>query len=409
MIENQVLYLSYDGMTDPLGQSQVLPYLCGLNKLGYKFTLISFEKKEKFEQNKSKIELICKENNIDWRPQVYHKFPPILSTMWDILQMRSIALSLHSKNKFDLIHCRSYISALIGLMMKKKHNVKFLFDMRGLWADEKVDAGAWDIQNPIYKIIYQFFKTKEKEFVLNADQIISLTEKGKQEIQSWNYLNNVQEKITVIPCCADLDLFDSSKVHEESVINWRNKLGITESDFVLSYLGSLGTWYMLEEMLDFFKVFLRKQPNAKFLFITHDEHERIFKEAESRSIRDKIIIQSGARSEVPSLLSLSSVSIFFIRSTYSKVASSPTKQGELMAMGIPVICNQGVGDTANLVRKYKSGIVVSHFESSDYESAIEQFFRSNFDKSKLRMGADDYFSLEQGIRSYLEVYQKCLG
>ena len=40
-----ILYLSYDGMTDPLGQSQVLPYLAGLSKKGFRFHLISFENK----------------------------------------------------------------------------------------------------------------------------------------------------------------------------------------------------------------------------------------------------------------------------------------------------------------------------------------------------------------------------
>ncbi len=34
--KGHILYISYDGMTDPLGQSQVLPYLKGLAKKGYK-------------------------------------------------------------------------------------------------------------------------------------------------------------------------------------------------------------------------------------------------------------------------------------------------------------------------------------------------------------------------------------
>ena len=33
-MSSRVLYISYDGMTDALGQSQVLPYLCGLAQRG---------------------------------------------------------------------------------------------------------------------------------------------------------------------------------------------------------------------------------------------------------------------------------------------------------------------------------------------------------------------------------------
>ena len=51
-----VLFISYDGMTDPLGQSQVIPYLQGLSKAGYDIFLLSCEKKQVFDQNKAAIE-----------------------------------------------------------------------------------------------------------------------------------------------------------------------------------------------------------------------------------------------------------------------------------------------------------------------------------------------------------------
>ena len=59
-----VLYLSYDGMTDPLGQSQVLPYLKGISKAGYTVHLVSYEKKEKYKKHRAVIDAICKEANI---------------------------------------------------------------------------------------------------------------------------------------------------------------------------------------------------------------------------------------------------------------------------------------------------------------------------------------------------------
>ena len=58
-VNKNVLYISYDGMTDPLGQSQVLPYLIGLSKSGYSFDLISFEKKERFNTIKNTIIVLC--------------------------------------------------------------------------------------------------------------------------------------------------------------------------------------------------------------------------------------------------------------------------------------------------------------------------------------------------------------
>ena len=57
------LYITYDGLLDPLGQSQILPYIKSLNKKGYKFIILSFEK----SQNQNKIfslKKILKEKNI---------------------------------------------------------------------------------------------------------------------------------------------------------------------------------------------------------------------------------------------------------------------------------------------------------------------------------------------------------
>ena len=54
-MNKHALYLSYDGMTDPLGQSQVLPYIIGLQQKGIAFTLISFEKIERFKEEGAAI------------------------------------------------------------------------------------------------------------------------------------------------------------------------------------------------------------------------------------------------------------------------------------------------------------------------------------------------------------------
>jgi len=83
-----VLYISYDGMTDSLGQSQVIPYLIGLTKKGYAFTLMSCEKEENFAQHKNKIQSILDANNIIWKPISYTKKPPVLSTVYDVNRLK---------------------------------------------------------------------------------------------------------------------------------------------------------------------------------------------------------------------------------------------------------------------------------------------------------------------------------
>ena len=181
----RVLYLSYDGMCDQLGASQVLPYLLGLAKRGHDITLISFEKPERTAEERASVEAACTAAGIRWRPMPYHKRPAILSSMYDVRQMTQLAERLHAEQPFDLVHCRSYLPALVGLRMKRRAGVPFVFDMRGFWADERVDGRIWNLSNPLLQAVYRYFKRKEGEFLAEADHVVSLTEEGRKILLAW--------------------------------------------------------------------------------------------------------------------------------------------------------------------------------------------------------------------------------
>lgn len=394
-------------MTDPLGQSQVLPYLKGLSKEGYEFHLISFEKSDRFNQHKKLIQSICDEHNISWHPQYYSKVGGLRSTLKQVRKLKNISCYLHEKHSFEIVHCRSYISALAGLKLKRKYGLKFVFDMRGFWADERVDGKLWNLKNPIYNFIYKFFKWKEIQFFKESDYSISLTFNGENEIKSWKTFNDNPPKIKIIPCCVDLELFDPSKITEQDKNELQKKLNIDPKHYILGYVGSIGTWYMLSEMLNYFKVLLSKKPDAKFLFVTGESPDLIIAKAKEKNIDPAtLIVTSVLHHEVPLCISLFDKSIFFIRPTYSKKASSPTKQGEIMAMGIPLICNSGIGDTDLIVKKYNSGIVIDEFSDEAYTAA--QMNENNLNFIEIIHGAKAYFSLEEGVKSYRSVYQEIL-
>lgn len=404
-----VLYISYDGMTDPLGQSQVLPYLAGLSKRGYKITLLSCEKPDRFEKYKEVIKSICNDAGINWQPVAYTATPPIVSTVKDIRNLYKHAYALHRQLNFRIVHCRSYISAMIGQDMKKKFGTKFLFDMRGFWADERVDGGLWNRGNPLYNTIYKYFKKKEKQYFEQADHTISLTHEGKKEILGWKHLSRQPIPITVIPCCVDTNLFDPAKIDTEQRELFYKKLDVAEGQTIIGYVGSIGTWYMLQEMLQCFKIFRQQHADAIMLFVTTEPAEMVLTAAEKLGIpADAFRILSATRHEVPYYISLMNYSMFFIKPCFSKKASSPTKQGEIMAMGVPVLCNDGVGDTGYVVNKYKSGVSVADFSENTLQKAISSLTENRFDSSDMRRGAIEFYGLDQGISLYESVYLQLL-
>ena len=157
--------------------------------------------------------------------------------------------------------------------------------MRGLWADERVDGKLWNLKNPVFNSVYRFFKNKELDFLQNADYTISLTFNAADEILSWKQFKTIPPKIMVIPCCADLELFNKSNLDIKQLQKLQYELNIEKEDFILLYLGSIGTWYMLDEMMEFFSILKQKKSQAKFLFVTKDEHERIAKRTNDTNAR----------------------------------------------------------------------------------------------------------------------------
>jgi glycosyltransferase involved in cell wall biosynthesis len=404
-----ILYITYDGITDHIGQSQVAPYLFGLSAKGYSITLLSAEKVER----KDIIESYEKQfaaAGIEWQIVPYHKKPAVLSTVLDVYRMRKKAASLIARKRITVIHCRSYVASLVGLWFKKKSAVRFIFDMRDFWADAGKEIRRFNVEsNAIHRVVYNFFKRKEKQFIEHADHIISLTAAGKKIIESWDHegLVNLKAPITVIPCCADFDVFDRNKLDRDKLSRQRKELGLNGSDFVLNYLGSLGPTYLTDEMFDVFTVLLEKKPSAKFLIVANNDHHLAEQAAKRKGIdSSKIILLKGSKQDIPYLIAQSDLSIFFIIPSFAKQACSPTKLAELLAMNIPVIANTGVGDLDVLLDLEKNhSTVVKNFDKHEYEMVLEKVLQKAHNGHDQIRNNSKFCSLEKGIELYDQVYR----
>ncbi len=404
-MRQKILYISYDGMTDPLGQSQVLPYLVGLSQYGYKFTILSFEKKNRYGELRKTIETITSTAGIIWIPMRFTSKPPFISKFYDAIRMRLKALVLQRKYKFDMVHCRSYLAADIGLLLKKKFRIKFFFDMRGFWADEKKDGGAWNLSNPLFRQVYRYYKKKEAKYLRYADYIISLTVAGRKEMMTWPAYNS-SVPIGVIPCCADMQLFSITDASQKKEA--RKMLGLPQDNLIISYLGSVGAWYMLDEMLTLFFLIKKKYNNAFFLFITQSDPNIILVKLDKFNVRyEDVNIVKASRIQVPLYTKASDINISFIQPVYSKISSSPTKLGEVLVMGIPIITNAGVGDVQDIITRIDGGFVLKNFSESEYMRAVKSIpTLLSKNPADIRSKAYDFYSLDHGIEKYRQFYQE---
>ncbi|MFA6031732.1 MAG: glycosyltransferase [Myxococcota bacterium] len=392
-----ILYISYDGMLEPLGQSQVLAYLERLAP-GYSIHLISFEKAEDWAnpQLRAAVEARMRAAGISWHPLRYHKAPSALATAYDIAQGIRVGAALVRRLGLTLIHARSYVPSVMALAIRRLSGARYLFDMRGFWADERVDGGIWPRDGQLYRIA----KGLERRFLLAADAVVSLTEAGKREIGNFPYLAGRVPPITVIPTCADLERFKPGAPPPEM-------------PFVLGYVGGAGTWYLFEEALAVFRAVKRLRPDSRLLIVNRNEHDWIRNQLSQANVdAADCDLVAASHAEMPDLMSRMHAGLVLIKPVYSKTASAPTKLAEFLGCGVPCLVNSGVGDMAPVIAESDVGVVMSGFSEQECnEAAVALFSRVAGPgiRQRCALAAHRHFSLEQGVRAYNNLYRSLSG
>ena len=387
-----ILYIAYDGMLEPLGQSQVLAYL---ERLAARrpIHLLSFEKAEDWADTdaRARVQARIAVAGIHWHPRRYHKRPSAVATSWDIGVGIATGLWLVLRHGLRIVHARSYVAAVMALALKRLTGAKFVFDMRGFWADERVDGGLWQRRGRLYRVAKWF----ERRFLRRADHVVSLTHAAVAEMERFDYLQGRLPPTTVIPTCADLARFVPPAV--------------LPAGFVLGYVGSAGTWYLFDAAAACFAQLLKLEPDARWLVINRNEHGYIRERLEAAGIpMEAVELRSAEHAEVPAQMARMHAGIFFIKPAFSKQASAPTKLAEFLGCGIPCLGNAGVGDMAGILEGERVGVALDGFESTALHHGLERLIALTHEpgiQARCVAAAQRHFSLDEGVARYQAVYR----
>jgi glycosyltransferase involved in cell wall biosynthesis len=258
--------------------------------------------------------------------------------------------------------------ATIALPLKRRFGVKMIFDVRGLLADEYVDAGHWRAGS----INYRLTKAMERRCFAASDGVVTLTERIWPIIKEWDGLRGRRVAHEVIPCCVDLEKFNYDPAARAAR---RAELGLG-GRFVVVYSGSVGGWYLTEEMADFFAALSKARADAHLLWLTPGSHDVVRNILRERGIgEDRYTVLASAPADVASYLSAADAGLAFIKPCFSKLASSPTKNAEYLACGLPLIINAGIGDSDALVREESCG---GHFRVEHQDQGEAKRDDANF-------------------------------
>jgi glycosyltransferase involved in cell wall biosynthesis len=389
-----ILYISYDGMLEPLGQSQVLTYLERLSS-GREIHLLSFEKAADWSDRERRqvIERRTAASGIHWHPLRYHKSPSAAATAYDVSVGIVRAISLVFRHRLSVVHARSYVPSLIALAVKRATGAKFLFDMRGFWANERVDGGLW----PENGFLYRTAKRFEARFLRAANYVVTLTHASQSEIRRFGYLAGRVPPIAVIPTCADLERFTIQGPPQRE-------------PFVLGYVGSVGTWYLLDDMLRFYRELRLQRPGARLLIANRGEQPLVRTRLAALGIdQPDVEITAANHQGMPGLIARMTAGMALIKPCFSKIASAPTKLAEYLGCGVPCVGNVGVGDMEEILRGREVGVALDNMSEAAIREGVGQLLQlaSQADlQRRCRMVAEELFSVDAAVASYDSIYRQ---
>lgn len=401
----QILYICYFGVGEPLVRTQVIPYLLEIIKDGVNVYLLTFEPQHLPPEAIEAERVALAEKGIVWHQLRYHKSPSVPATFYDIFNGARFVRKLNRRHKFEVLHCRVHVPALMGTLARKfsRHKPKILFDIRGFFPEEYTDAGIWPENGWLYRVV----KRVEKWLLREADGFVVLTEKARNLLFSEAIdggFDKLGRPVEVIPCCVDLARF---AVNDDLRSNIRRELSVQDR-YVIAYVGSFGGWYLSDEMFELFAAVREADPLIFVMVLTQRDTEQVAKKLNEIGFgKDDFFVSSISPAEIPGFLAAADAAVSFVKACYSKQASSPTKNAEYLASGLPIMANSGVGDVDKLITEEGVGVLIDKFDRESYISAFEHLKALGDIGEKCRRVASEQFNLETvgGVR-YRRLYQR---
>lgn len=389
--------MCYLGLDDPLVHSQVVAYLAGLSRIGHRVHLLTFESPDLSRARRHALRAQMAACGIAWHGTRYHKRPSLPATVYDVVRGAFLAAYLIRRHRLAIFHARSHVPAAMALLAVAGARFRLLFDIRGLLAEEYADAGIWAYGS----LPFRLTKAVERLAVARADAAVVLTERVRPVLFADN-----DARVEVIPCCVDLEQVQGQQLERAQT---RRTLGV-EDRTVLIYVGKFTGWYLQQEMVDFFARARRVITDLHFLVLSQSDPAWISDEFERFEIPDDArTITHVAPERVGAHLAAADAAIAFIEPCYSKISSSPTKIGEYLAAGLPIVTGRGVGDVEALLEDHDCGVILDSFGPADLDRGAEALkvrIRDAGHAQRSRHAAHALSLVDIGVPRYAALYDR---
>ena len=161
---------------------------------------------------------------------------------------------------------------------------------------------------------------------------------------------------------------------------------------------------MINEMIILYSYLKKKFKSLNFLIVSNQKEKFINHLASNKNCNDIKIINADW-SQIPKYLSISDISLCLIKPSFAKIASSPTKLSESLAMGVPVIANSKIGDLNKILNKEKFGCLININNINNVNNLKKINSLLKLKKVNVRKKSKNYYDINNAILKYNKVYE----
>lgn len=273
-----------------------------------------------------------------------------------------IAKFIAKKHGVHAIQCEAHAATMAVLAGEWPSSIKIIADIHGA-SPEESDYRQQEMGLPV-KGTRHWLKGIESAMLKRAYQVFVVSENMKRHLGSQGSTENVM----IVPIGVDDVAFNIS----DRAIQ-RKKLGFS-SEPICVYSGGAQNYQCIGETGELFLELKKGIPDLRWLILTNDQNE-FHKELQRAGVivPDDTVFTSVARDEVPEYLAVSDVAFLLRKNHIVNSVSCPTKFGEYLAAGLPVVTTPYAGHAPDYVEQYGVGYILKdNLEFADTVSLVNK-------------------------------------
>jgi hypothetical protein len=368
MSKYDLTYATVDSLSEGVGSSQIAPLMEKLASHEMKVKLLTFEKQD------PPIPLVERmlRAGVEWTQIPFGSKGPFggISRTMQLAKLMPDSEITHARSDFPAVAARF------------SGQSRILWDVRSLWADQR----KFIEDDRLKRGILSMYSPFEMLACNSAIALSTLTQAVVPVLEDRHH--HLPGLRTVVPTAVDLGRFKFSPVMPPKL------KGL--------YSGTYNNYYDLELSRNFLSA-LRQIVTCDVDWAKPRESQAVKLNAGENSIF------SVSQPEMAGLMSGYSFGISICKEDAgsSLKAAMPTKIAEFLAIGRPVVVNQGLGDCDELFSDGIAGVIIK--SNDNLKKKAEELVNLCMDPNTpfhCRNLAEKHFSLDAGVANYLGLYSR---